>query len=89
MPEHLFPVHLQEVPALLDLPLRHAWVVHRPRGIHPELLRLRTVAVQVDPWETGTEEGLQLTVVDVEREVTVNAKPVESELFAWTESVAV
>ena len=48
-----------------------------------------TVAVQVDPWETDTEEGLQLTVVDVEREVTVNPKPVASELFAWTESHAV
>jgi hypothetical protein len=48
-----------------------------------------TVAVQVDPWETGIEEELQLTLVDVERAVTFNARPIASELFAWTESLVV
>jgi hypothetical protein len=53
----------------------------------PEAVSL-TLAVQVDPWATDTEEGLQLMVVEVDRAVTVNEKPVASELVAWIESLA-
>jgi hypothetical protein len=41
-----------------------------------------TVAVQVEPWLIATEFGEHDTDVEVERFVTVRAKPVASELFA-------
>ena len=48
-----------------------------------------TVAVQVEPWLIATEAGTQVTEVEVDRFVTVNANPVESELSACTASLAV
>ena len=48
-----------------------------------------TVAVQVVLSAIGVEDGEQLTLVEVVRFVTVNAKPVAVLLFAWTESSAV
>ena len=48
-----------------------------------------TVAVQVVVPPRVTELGKQTTPVEVERVVTVRAKPVASELLAWIESLAV
>jgi hypothetical protein len=47
-----------------------------------------TVAVQVEPWfrETGVA---QTTLVEVDRLVTVSAKPMLSLLSTWIESLAV
>jgi hypothetical protein len=44
-----------------------------------------TVAVQLEPWFNATEAGLHETTVEVERFVTVSAKPVASALVACTE----
>jgi hypothetical protein len=40
-----------------------------------------TVAVHVEPWLIATEAGEHATEVEVERLITVKAKPVASELF--------
>ena len=48
-----------------------------------------TVAVQTEPWLIATEDGTHVTEVVVDRFVTSSAKPVESELLACTESLAV
>ena len=48
-----------------------------------------TVAVQVTESLIGVEDGKQETLVEVDRFVTVNANPVESELSACTASLAV
>ena len=47
----------------------------------PESLSAPTV-VQVEAWPNATEAGLQVTVVEVERLVTVSANPSGSELTA-------
>jgi hypothetical protein len=48
-----------------------------------------TVAVHVEPWLIATDDGEQLTAVEVERLLTLRAKPVLSELLAWTLSEGV
>ena len=48
-----------------------------------------TVAVQVEPWLIATDDGTQVTEVEVDRFVTVSANPVASELLAWMPSLAV
>jgi hypothetical protein len=42
-----------------------------------------TVAVHVEPWLIATEPGEHAMLVEVERLLTVRAKPVASELLAW------
>ena len=61
-----------------------------PDGAEPFAFESATVTVQVVEWWTATEAGAQpVTVVVVERKVTVRPVPTESELFAWIESFAV
>ena len=61
-----------------------------PDGAEPFAFESATVTVQVVALLTASDAGEQpVTVVAVERNVTVRPVPTESELFAWIASVAV
>ena len=61
-----------------------------PDGAEPPGFESATSTVQVVEPLTATDAGEQfVTVVAVERSVTVRPVPTESELFAWIASVAV
>ena len=61
-----------------------------PDGAEPFAFESATVTVQVVELLTAIVAGAQpVTVVAVERRVTVTPVPTESELFAWIESLVV
>ena len=87
----LEPVATESVQVALGEKLPEALVVSvtEPAGLDlvPESVSV-TVAVQVELWLIATEDGLQLIDVAGVRLFTVRAKPVVSELLAWTLSAA-
>ena len=61
-----------------------------PEGAEPPGFESATVTVQVVALLTASDAGEQpVTVVVVERRVTVTPVPTESELLAWIESLVV
>jgi hypothetical protein len=89
----LEPVAADRVQVALGLKLPEAAPlvsVTEPAGLDFVPLSVSlTVAVQLEPWLIATEPGEQETEVKVVRLLTVRAKPVASELFPWTLSLAV
>jgi hypothetical protein len=76
-----------QLPAGVKLPAPELEKLTVPVGVEAVPVAVsETVAVQVEDWPTAFGVW-QLTDVDVERAVTVNAKPVASELAPCTESL--
>src|SRR2546429_931515 len=85
----LFPYTtlFRSLPLLLKLPVAAPLVkLTDPCGhdLAPESVS-ETVAVQIEPWFSATEDGEQVTFVEVDRLAPLTVEPVASELVACSE----